>query len=642
MSRFYLFHLVLCIFLISPLSAQESSAGRHTSERSSRKQDKAELKNAAPPAVVSMEVEVERGGSVLIPLQAIPRSPDHSSQILIRSNPQFGTLSEPRKISADTTEVVYSHDFDQNQLTDTFTFAGKSPSSAVSAAVTVQIKILQQPAFLTAPEEVLFPVTPLGSESSRTITFTNSGGVDTPLLLTIPSPWKLASTDPLTVPAYDETTVTLTFHPSTEGPIQDSAYLQSPNHLAIELSGIGSSTFSLVQDEKNPFQALLINETDSPLELEVFTAPAQHTDANPIHSPITLPPNGSQTFQFSRSPDSPTAHSLTLTVKSPLQEKSLTFSFPDTPPSLSLSSDKMVFPDTPLHETSSQTLTILNTGGQSVHLQTLLPADSPITIDTRDQSFILHSNQSRTISFSFSPVTPEPLETTLVLKATSLKDTSHPPFSQSLEVTASAKVLPAKTENREKNTSHTPSTALVNPFEPSSTNPSSPASSSSQTSPSPIFSSAPEVSLDHFSSRPRQNRMFRSVERISPITPGTTSIQFKIILSSAPTDAISIQRRIAELSSNEFPKFTYTPFGQSSSWTAVSDTEFLLTLSKLQPNTSYDLLLLTNDPDSDTQSATEIPPFTIPKKSFAPPLIPTLFILILIPIAIAWFRRWKS
>ncbi|MBV9126649.1 MAG: hypothetical protein JO117_01045, partial [Verrucomicrobia bacterium] len=109
---------------------------------------------------------------------------------LLRSNPAHGTLSTPRPTGRDTAVVTYSHRAADGPGVDAFTFAVRAQGSAVSAAATVRLQIVDPPPrviVLTDPSEmrsaaganrppVEFGAVKVGEEGHREVTLENAGG----------------------------------------------------------------------------------------------------------------------------------------------------------------------------------------------------------------------------------------------------------------------------------------------------------------------------------------------------------------------------------------------------------------------------------------------------------------------------------
>ena len=67
-----------------------------------------------PPAPESVSVEVERGGTVLIPLRSGTRG-GYRLNFLIRSAPEKGAIKEIRRIDDLNAEVVYQDDMSKGR-----------------------------------------------------------------------------------------------------------------------------------------------------------------------------------------------------------------------------------------------------------------------------------------------------------------------------------------------------------------------------------------------------------------------------------------------------------------------------------------------------------------------------------------------
>lgn len=167
-----------------------------------------------PPSAADRVVRVPAGGSVEIALGG-RGSPRQSLQFLLRSAPAHGDLGEVRLTGRDTALVTYQHRADPNvgwaAGSDSFTYAVRAEGSAVSAAATVRIEIVEAaPRLIVSgvrgsdgrmigvgerenePLRLLdFGAVTVGQVAQRDLTLQNVGGGIAAGRLEPPAPWEI-------------------------------------------------------------------------------------------------------------------------------------------------------------------------------------------------------------------------------------------------------------------------------------------------------------------------------------------------------------------------------------------------------------------------------------------------------------------
>ena len=127
-----------------------------------------------PSAPESVSVEVERGGTLLIPLRSANRG-GYRLNFLIRSAPAKGAIKEIRRIDDIHAELVYQHDSRNGLDPDEFTYAVQGDGTAVSARAKVTVEVRPSTSQVEYPRTVAMGSIPAGLPSIAEIVFSNSG-----------------------------------------------------------------------------------------------------------------------------------------------------------------------------------------------------------------------------------------------------------------------------------------------------------------------------------------------------------------------------------------------------------------------------------------------------------------------------------
>jgi len=238
--------------------------------------DKESLQKPPPlakPGVVSvylgqpLEIDLNIGGRIVEPVT-----------FLIRKPPRQGVLGELRRTSRTTASVLYSPDPDAAAGGDSFSFAAKSVDSPVSAAGTVQIRLIEEPALVDFPKEVDFGALFLGDTVERDVPVRNSGGGVASWKVRTNPPWSIRGPDTYSVSATKEAVLHLVFAPAEERDFLDSVQMAPDPKSILRVSGSGVSpiswssagvVFSPEQREKGAAEIVLTNRTPGERSLEV-------------------------------------------------------------------------------------------------------------------------------------------------------------------------------------------------------------------------------------------------------------------------------------------------------------------------------------------------------------------------------------
>jgi hypothetical protein len=188
-----------------------------------------------PPAPESISVEVERGGTVSIPLRSARRS-GYRLNFLIRSAPAKGTIKEIRRLDNLNALLVYQHDSRNGLDADEFTYAVQGDGTAVSARGKINIRIRPPTSQVEYPRTLGMGSIPAGLPSPAEIAFSNTGNADALLSLKAP-PWAVLESDKIRIPASSEAQARLSVVPQGAGHLSGLVEIEGDTKGAVTLSG---------------------------------------------------------------------------------------------------------------------------------------------------------------------------------------------------------------------------------------------------------------------------------------------------------------------------------------------------------------------------------------------------------------------
>ncbi len=134
-------------------------------------------------------VRVSRGESIEIPLR-IYGTRNQTLEFRIKTEPQSGTLSPIRRVDKEVGAVTYTPTSNPAILRDRFSYAVRS-KEGVSAAVDIQIAIIDAAPRLITPAELEFKPRVLGEVNMQTLNVANEGGGIAEGDLLVESPWQV-------------------------------------------------------------------------------------------------------------------------------------------------------------------------------------------------------------------------------------------------------------------------------------------------------------------------------------------------------------------------------------------------------------------------------------------------------------------
>jgi hypothetical protein len=234
-----------------------------------------------PPALpVPQEVQVLRGEEREISLKIYGRK-NQPITFLIRKPPRFGQITPPTNTEAEVAVVRYRPPDDRKITRDTFQYAARS-GEGVSAAVTVDIRIIDIPAQLSVTQELIFPQRLTGIEETQIVEMENVGGNIAEGEAFVDPPWKIEGASLYRIEPHGRGFLRVRFAPAKSGRFTGEVRFSSQTDRVTTLRGTAVDAIEVVP----PFLSLqpelttlvragaveLTNHTDAPLTVRGSTS----------------------------------------------------------------------------------------------------------------------------------------------------------------------------------------------------------------------------------------------------------------------------------------------------------------------------------------------------------------------------------
>ena len=242
-----------------------------------------------------------RGGSVQIPLRGYERNLN-SLTYTIAARPRYGTLSPVTQYEGRESQgpgyVVYTHNDDDQSMTDTFMFEARASGTGLRGRGRVNIVVLDAPARLqVTPRTLDFGKVAIGDPPvRRELELANVGGGVLQGFLETPAPFGLEGDGAFALRRGRLIRIAVLFAPERVGPYSFPLQPVPGDPANIVLSGealppfsveFAETTFAPEPDRSRTLCATVTNNSQSAREISVRLPP--ETPADPI-APLTLPP----------------------------------------------------------------------------------------------------------------------------------------------------------------------------------------------------------------------------------------------------------------------------------------------------------------------------------------------------------------
>ena len=249
----------------------------------------------APPQGVSLAIKARRDEPVQISLLC-SGGLHQLPKFRIRTQPQFGTLSEPKLVSKDSAIVIYVPGANATFSEDKFSYSVQT-SEGVSVPAEVSIRIFEDPAILVVSEAVDFGNVLLGHSAKESFLIENRGGGVAEGTFNMKGDFTIDGPGGYRLAKGERKTVDVVFRPTLAGKTASAiVYSSNPDRQTTLLAeGVGliqvlPSEVKLTIDPKDGIRKghlELLNCTNLPQKVEI------HADSRlRLPGVVELPPAG--------------------------------------------------------------------------------------------------------------------------------------------------------------------------------------------------------------------------------------------------------------------------------------------------------------------------------------------------------------
>ena len=404
---------------------------------------KKKTEEVSVPAPQPQNVSVLRGENAKIRLKAFSGSP-FQLEFIIREQPKHGRLSSIRyfKDSPLEAEVLYSPPGSREIESDAFTFAAKRPGGRVSAAVPINVTLVDPKPLLELAQNVGFESVIPGGVSMSTIKVSNVGTGPYKGVVILPDPWLVAPGRADLILADGESTqLPIGFHPTKTGHYEhelkfgigkgESIILSANCYAPFALESVDlklawdpaarkrAGSVKLTSSARKPL-TILVRSQGGLLAADKIVVEAGTTVEIPVEGPPTLEAAGDAALFFEHD-----GYRVRLDVVVDPVPGRLAVIIPKDGKKLDLGEVK---PD----GTISAAVRVLNTGGAPVQVYTTV--QKPFVIVEDDREFPLPGGKSRDIHIEVLPGQAGTVAKTLEIRGE----------KQTLKLALSAKFLQAE------------------------------------------------------------------------------------------------------------------------------------------------------------------------------------------------------
>ena len=230
-----------------------------------------------PPLPQTVGVQVFRGESVRIPLQARGRLAAES-RFIIRNFPTLGSLGSVMPHRPGIALVEYTHRGGATDEADEFTYAAQAPGTPVSAPARVVVRIVDRPAELRHPEEIDFGEVLVGETVRQYLFLQNLGGMPLRTKVSVEPEWILPKGTEIVIPPGGEVEWPVEFAPQRAGEFLGVVRFSHQDRAIVRLVARGRETLRWIpqsleirQDGEVPVNpaVTLTNRTDEDIDLTI-------------------------------------------------------------------------------------------------------------------------------------------------------------------------------------------------------------------------------------------------------------------------------------------------------------------------------------------------------------------------------------
>jgi len=345
----------------------------------------------------STEIHLTIGGRIVEPMA-----------VLIRKPPRLGRLGELVRTGRCTATVLYTPGPEGGPGTDSFSFAAKSVDSPVSAAATVQIRLVEEPPLVQFPQELDFGPVFLGDTVEKKIAVRNTGGGTAFWQVKPNPPWSIGGSGSYRLAGGTEAVLRLMFAPTEERDFRDRIQMAPDSKSVLAVSGSGVApvswnkegiVFTPKQRESGTMEWKVANLTSEERKItfewpEVLKAPKE----------TTVAPNGTSVLQIGVAGIPKLNYQGEAAARSGNFQRRVPIRIFPAPAQLDVEPAKVLkLGGLPQDGPSQGRFVVRNTGGSDAPVEILAPPGILVTPDSRDM--IVRAGQEQ--AFEVQPENPK-------------------------------------------------------------------------------------------------------------------------------------------------------------------------------------------------------------------------------------------
>lgn len=318
-----------------------------------------------PPQPVAQELSVPRGEPLEIRLRIYGRKYENL-KYLIRTKPESGKLTDPKVLTQETSTVVYTPPANLAVKRDRFTYAVQN-GDGVSAAVNVDITIVDEASKLIVPDTMEFAPLLTGGAVFKEMELTNIGGSISAGEVQLPAPWRIEGPTSYKLATGEKQKFLVFFEPKSAGIFRGEIRYTSHLDRVTSLRGVGEAAIGVAPVELRLQAASGSTARSGQLELTNNTSAEQalkFSGGARLHlpAPLTLPAGGKQTVAVSVEEGDPGAFDDPLMIEGGGVQVSVPIHAKPLGPVLKIARELVEFPPIKQGQTGSVGLSVENLG----------------------------------------------------------------------------------------------------------------------------------------------------------------------------------------------------------------------------------------------------------------------------------------
>jgi len=216
-----------------------------------------------PPPAQPLAVKAKRGEPLEIQLRIYGRK-NEPLKYLIRAEPRYGKVTEPRVVERAVSAVTYTPPADLAVTRDRFSYAVQT-GAGVSAAVDVVVTIIDSPPELALSGALDFSPILVGATAAKSLEISNRGGGIAEGKVDVEAPWKIEGSQKYRLGAGERAAFKVVFAPESGGQFESAVRFSSEPEKGVRVRGEALAAIAAT-----PAKVVLKNTAGDPVRTGVF------------------------------------------------------------------------------------------------------------------------------------------------------------------------------------------------------------------------------------------------------------------------------------------------------------------------------------------------------------------------------------